>query len=93
MLFYSCSLKCCNKNSKILLVTFSTDTFIKSTFVAIDITENVGQLRQLQMASGMYHLTVKSVCEDTLVTVLSSWKVLALEIKYHSDSKLNGYGI
>ena len=41
----------------------------------------------------MYHLIVKSICEETLVTVLSSWKVLALEIKYHSDSKLNGYGI
>ena len=76
-----------------MLVTFSTDTFIKSTYVAIDKTENVGQLRQLQMASGMYHLTVKSVCEETLVTVLSSWNVLALEIKYHLDSKLNGYGI
>ena len=31
------------------------------------------------MASGMCHLIVKSICEETLVTVLSSWKVLALE--------------
>ena len=45
------------------------------------------------MASGIYHLIVKSMCEETLVTVLSSWKVSALEIKYHSNSKLNGYGI
>ena len=45
------------------------------------------------MASGMYHLIVNSMCKETLVTMLSYWKVLALEIKYHSDSKLNGYGI
>ena len=41
----------------------------------------------------MYHLIVNSMCEETLVTMLSYWKVLALEIKYHPDSKLNGYGI
>ena len=35
----------------------------------------------------MYHMIVKSICEETLVTLLSSWKVLALKIKYYSDSK------
>ena len=37
----------------------------------------------------MYDLIIK----ETVVTVLSYWKVLALEIKYHSDSILNGYAI
>ena len=56
-----------------------------STFVALDKTENVGHFDCYKWHVRMYHLIVKSICEETFVTVLSYWKVLALEIKYNSD--------
>ena len=69
---------------------FMIDKSKEVIFVTLDMLENEGQLWPLKKASGICRLIIKSIWNGTLAFVLTYWKVLALEIKYHPDTKASG---
>ena len=66
---------------------FIIDKSKEVIFVTLDMLENEGQLRLLKKTSGICRLIIKSIQNRTLALVLNYWNVLALEIKYHPDTK------
>ena len=69
------------------------DKFKKVIFVTLDIVESEGQLWLLQKAYGICRFVIRSILNGTLAITLNYWKVwkvLALEIKYHHDTKRSG---
>ena len=66
---------------------FIIDKSQEVIFVTLDMLENEGQLRLLKKTPGICRMIIKSIQNRTLALVLNYWNVLALEIKYHPDTK------